>query len=450
MKVIVTKPNIILINCDDVGYGDIGCYGSTCNHTPRLDRMAEEGMRFTDFYMAAPVCSPSRAAMLTGCYPARIGFDQPDEHGNWVLFPGDSRGLHPDEITIGKMLQQAGYRTALIGKWHCGDQMAFLPFNHGFDEYVGLPYSNDMGPEHKNIEFPPLPLVGNSKIIELDPDQAHLTARYTELSIDFIQKNRDQSFFLYLAHFYTHMPLHPDPRFVDDSENGDYGAEIACLDWSTGQILDALDQFGLAENTLVIFTSDNGSNHKLNHGSSNAPLAAGKGSTYEGGMRVPMIARWPGRIPAGQVCSQLCTAMDFLPTFSDLASVNRPHDRKIDGHNITELLSGQREANVQSQPFYYYYEDRLEAVRLGRWKYHFARDYLFDLKNDIEEKFDLSDQYPEIVNNLQELAVGIRHEIGDALCSIKGYQRRPIGWINEPKMLSDMSLDQALFVCEYD
>jgi arylsulfatase A-like enzyme len=330
------RPNIILINCDDLGYGDLGCYGSPVNRTPALDRLAVEGMRFTDFYMAAPVCSPSRGAMLTGCYPRRIGFGSFD-NGAWVLRPGYTTGLNTSEITIAGLLKERGYETKLVGKWHCGDQPEFLPTRHGFDSYYGLPYSNDMGRQPPREHWPPLPLLRDEEVIQQQPDQAGLTERYVEECVRFLRQPRREPFFLYLAHMYVHLPIYVQERFLRESENGKYGAAVACIDWSTGVLMHELRRLGLEDNTLVVFTSDNGSHGGLN-GSSNLPLRGGKGTTWEGGMRLPCIMRWPGVISAGSTCREVATSMDFLPTFAGLAGACAPNDRIIDGKDIRPLM----------------------------------------------------------------------------------------------------------------
>ena len=262
------QPNIILINCDDLGYGDLGCYGSQINQSPYLDQMAAEGIRFTDFYMASPVCSPSRGAMLTGCYPPRIGFAEFD--GNWVLFPGDALGLNPEENTIASLLKKQEYATKIVGKWHCGDQKEFLPTRHGFDSYYGIPYSNDMGIQSEKDTHPPLPLLLDEQVIQAQPDQASVTERYVEESVRFIRTNREQPFFLYFAHMYVHLPIYPPDRFIRESNNGRYGAAVQAIDWSVGVLLHELKQLGLDQNTLVIFTSDNGSRAR-GEGGSNCP-----------------------------------------------------------------------------------------------------------------------------------------------------------------------------------
>lgn len=285
------KPNIILINCDDLGYGDLGCYGSKVNKSPNIDLLAKEGMMFTDFYSASPVCSPSRGALMTGCYPIRIGFESFE--GDQVLFPGHPVGLNRSEFTIPQMLKEVGYTSMIIGKWHCGDQEEFLPLQYGFDRYYGLPYSNDMGRQRRkqgiqeelDKRYPPLPLIYNDKVIQEQPDQRSLIERYVEHANMFIRENKGKSFFLYFAPLQVHLPLYAPLRFVDESQNGDFGACVAAVDWALAAMVQELKYQGIYENTLLIFTSDNGS--RGDHGASNAPLRGRKGFTYEGGMRVP-------------------------------------------------------------------------------------------------------------------------------------------------------------------
>src|SRR6266545_4675624 len=334
------KPNFILILADDLGYGDLACYGSTKNRTPVLDRMAKEGIRFTGFYAIANVCTPTRASILTGCYPQRVGLHR-NEKGQQVLFPENRRGISDGEITIAELLRRLGYATGCIGKWHLGDQPPFLPTRHGFDSYFGIPYSNDMGrtarPKGKENLFPPLPLLRDAKVIETEPDQALLTKRYTDEAIAFITKNKDRPFFLYLPHTMPHAPLFASAKFRGKSANGILGDVIEELDWSTGRILDTLKTLGLDEHTLVCFTSDNGGANRP--ATSNAPLRGTKGTTWEGGHRVPFIARWPGHIPAAKVSDEIAVTFDFLPTFAKLAGGAAPADRVIDGKDIGPLLA---------------------------------------------------------------------------------------------------------------
>ena len=357
-----TQPNVVLINCDDLGYGDLGCYGSTRNRTPALDRLAAEGVRFDSFYTASPVCSPARGALLTGCYPPRIGFGS--FHGLPVLFPGMDVGLPPTEVSIARILSDAGYATQAIGKWHCGDQPHFQPTNHGFDHYLGLPYSNDMGRQAGRPDFlpemPPLPLIVDGEVVEAQPDQASLTDRYVAHALDFMRANADRPFFLYLAHMYVHLPIYVQGRFAERSNNGADGAAVETIDWATEVILAELDAQGIADDTIVIFTSDNGSlgdnappwGSSEPLGGSNEPLRGTKGSTWEGGQRVPGIVRWPARIPAGRVSGEIVTAMDLFPTLAAVCGAQLPTDRVIDGRDIQELWCG--EAPSPHQAFFYY------------------------------------------------------------------------------------------------
>lgn len=445
-------PNIILINCDDLGYGDLGCYGSTVNKAAHLDRMASDGARFTDFYMASPVCSPSRGAMLTGCYPRRIGFGSFD--GKWVLFPGQGYGLNPGEITIAKLLKTKGYATKLVGKWHCGDQPEFLPTRHGFDSYYGLPYSNDMGRQVGNrLEYPPLPLLRDEEIIQQQPDQASLTERYVEECVRFIRENKDRPFFLYFAHMYVHLPIYAPWRFLKSSRNGPYGAAVECIDWSVGVILNELARLSLDLNTLVVFTSDNGS--LATRGGSNDPLRGTKGTTWEGGQRVPCIMRWPGVVSAGTTCSELATAMDLYPTFATLADVPLPQDRIIDGKDICLLMKGVSGERSPHEAFFYYLQDNLEAVRSGDWKLHVSRKgqevrELYNLKTDIGETTNSIDQYPEIAAKLEARATEIRRDIGDAFTGFDGVNCRPIGRVDDPKPLTAFDPSHPYIVAMYD
>ena len=434
------RPNLILINCDDLGYGDLGCYGSPVNRTPALDRLATEGMRFTDFYMAAPVCSPSRGAMLTGCYPRRIGFGSFD-NGAWVLRPGFATGLNTSEITIAGLLKTRGYETKLVGKWHCGDQPEFLPTRHGFDSFYGLPYSNDMGRQPPREHWPPLPLLRDEEVIQQQPDQAGLTERYTEECVRFLRQPRREPFFLYLAHMYVHLPIYVQERFLRESENGPYGAAVATIDWSTGVIMHELRRLGLEDNTLVIFTSDNGS-HGGRGGSSNLPLRGGKGNTWEGGMRLPCIMRWPGVISAGSTCREVAASLDFLPTFAGLAGARTPDDRIIDGKDIRPLLLQETGARSPHEAFYYYRCDVLQAVRAGQWKLCVARDdqpliELYDLERDPGETENVAERHPDIVRRLERYIDAAREDLGDAGTGAAGANCRVPGWVDNPRPLTE-------------
>ena len=463
------RPNVVLINCDDVGYGDLGCYGSPRNDTPHLDGLAAEGLRLTHFYMASPVCSPSRAAMLTGCYPPRIGCGQFDGHA--VLFPGHRLGLNPDEVTIAAVLREAGYATKLVGKWHCGDQAPFLPTRHGFDSYYGIPYSNDMGrqiwyeelPPLAEIladmgtplpvdEMPPLPLLLDEEVIEAQPDQSSLTARFVEESVRFLRTHRDRPFFLYLAHIYVHVPIYVQERFARASRNGIYGAAVACIDWATGVLLAELRRLGLEEDTIVVFTSDNGS--RAQDGGSNSPLRGTKGTTWEGGMRVPCLVRWPGRVPAGTVSPALATSMDLYPTLAALAGAEVPSDRTLDGRDLTRLLVGEDDASPH-EAFYFYRGNDLEAVRSGRWKLHLARggtavEELYDLEADGGESTNRFGERPEVVAELLLHAERARGELGDARLGITGRDVRPVGQVDDPVTLTTYEPGHPYYLAEYD
>jgi arylsulfatase A len=411
-------PNFVIIFTDDQGYNDLGCFGGTHLRTPRIDQMAEEGIRLTSFYVAQPLCSPSRAALMTGSYPKRVGLARGSRF--IVLLSDDDWGLNPSEITIAEMLKSKDYATGIFGKWHLGDQPEFLPTRQGFDEFFGLPYSHDIQPFHPRqdyFKFPPLPLIDGESIIEYDPDADYLTQRITHRAISFIDQHRDEPFFLYIPHPMPHEPLNVSPPYmetVDDSiklilekENGyiDYKARaqlyprvIEEIDWSVGEILDALERNGLDDNTLVIFTTDNGP-----HIGSAAPLRGKKGSTYEGGMRVPAVVRWPGKIPAGEVCDETMTAMDIFPTLAFLTGIDVPDERVIDGKNIWPLLSGKEGAKTPHEKFFYHRQNELKAVRSGQWKLHRSGNSgleLYDLENDISEKTNLAKDHPQIVDKL--------------------------------------------------
>jgi len=449
----VTKPNIVLVNCDDLGYADIGCYGSQLNSTPHLDRMAQEGVRFTDFYMVSSVCSASRAGMLTGSYPPRVGID-------WVLFPGDKCGLHPDEITIARLLKDAGYRTKLVGKWHCGDQPEFFPTNHGFDDYFGIPYSNDMGMQaRKDGSYnnrTPLPLMRGDKVHQEQPDQAAITERYVDECLQFLDDAGDGPFFLYLAHMYVHSPLFVSDHFMKDSKNGRYGGAVAAIDWAMGVIMHALKERGLDENTLVIFTSDNGGTRR----GSNAPLRGGKGSCWEGGQRVPCIMRWPGRIEPGRTESGIAASIDLYSTFAKLAGAQAPTDRAVDGLDITPvMLEG---AESPRDTFVYHAFGALQAVRKGPWKLFVGRKSfgaesteanlreLYHLADDIGETKNVYDEHPEIAAELTAIANKAREDLGDCIAGTKGAGVRTPGHVEDAKRLTAYDDDHPYIVALYD
>ena len=421
--------------------------------------MAERGMRFTDFYVASSVCSPSRAALMTGSYPKRIGLASGVEFG--VLLPGDPIGLHPDEITIASLLKSAGYATKLVGKWHLGDQPPFLPTRHGFDSYFGLPYSNDhyLGRPREQRErhpapfrehgFPPLPLMCNEDVFEEEPDQATLTERYAQEAVKFIETHKDQPFFLYLAHMYVHTPLHPPKGFLAKSQNGPYGAEVEYIDFTTGIILDTLKDLALDRRTLVIFTSDNGSTGR--DGGSNAPLRGTKGTTWEGGMREPCVMYWPGRIPGRTVCSEICSTMDVLPTIAYLAGCELPSDRVIDGIDIHSLMFNESTSPRGRETLFYYGSNTLFAVRAGDWKLFVTEEpRLFNLREDISETKNLYGKHPEITARLTEYAQACRHDIGDKSLGIEGQNCRDVGRVNNPKTLTSFPGDQPYIQAAYD
>ena len=427
-------PNIIIIMTDDQGYADVGKFGAKGFSTPHLDRMADEGLRFTNWYVPQAVCGASRAGLLTGCYPNRI---------NMLGAPGPSSrgGIADGEVLISEMLKDRGYATALFGKWHLGHLRKFLPLQHGFDEYYGLPFSNDMWPYHPGVRhlsmekrlkrWPHLPMIEGNEIInkEVSPeDQVGLTTSYTEKAVDFIARNRTKPFFLYVAHSMPHVPLFVSEKFKGKSEQGLYGDVIMEIDWSVGQILSALKRFDLADNTLVLFTSDNGPWLSYgNHAGSAHPLREGKGTTWEGGQRVPCIVRWPRRIPAGQACHTPAMHIDLFPTIQNIVGGKEP-SHQIDGRDITALLTNPGEAKSPHEAYFFYRGDRLEAVRSGKWSLHLNHSYrslkdqpgkdgipgpyiqkqtevtLYDLEKDLSQKRDLAEDYPRIVNRLQDLA----------------------------------------------
>jgi arylsulfatase A len=451
------KLNFVIINIDDLGYGDIGPYGSKINRTPNIDRMAAEGRLLTSYY-AAPLCSPSRASLMTGCYPKRV-LPIPT-----VLFPVYDIGLAPEEITVAEILKSVGYSTCIVGKWHLGDQPEMLPTRQGFDEFFGLPYSNDMGPESDGTKSnfgdplpstpmnpqPPLPLLRNEKVIKrvLATDQTHLVTMYTKEAIRFIREHKKVPFFLYLAHNAVHFPFYPGIKFRGKSANGLYGDWVEEMDWSVGEVMKSLQTYGIAKNTLVIFTSDNGATPR----GVNLPLRGYKFSTWEGGLRVPTIVWWPGMVPAGTSSDAICGMFDILPTFAALSGAKVPDDRKIDGADICSIITGDRGFPRPHQFFFYFAGLQLQAVRDSVWKLVLPHDntrkiskskttssaedensyQLFNLKTDIGETTNIVSQYPQIVERLKKVVLEMDDDLG-----IRGIGSgvRPMGKVMNPQPL---------------
>ena len=436
------KPNIIIVFCDDLGYADIGPFGSKTHATPVLDRMAEEGMRLTDFYSTCPVCTPSRSSLMTGCYPRRVNMHV-DERNLCVLFPSAKKGLNPSEITIAEILKGQGYATACIGKWHLGDHPDFMPTSQGFDSYFGIPYSNDM-----NRKEVPLPLVRDLTVIEDSVQKdTTITARYTKEAVSFIKKNSKKPFFLYLPHTAVHLPLVPGKKFKGSSKDGPYGDWVQEIDWSMGELFKTLKQEGIDENTFVLFTSDNGSAREKQ--GSNLPLRGRKGRTDEGGMRVPCVVRWPGKVPAGSSSAAITSTLDLLPTAAALSGTKVPDDRIIDGKNILPILLGKTNQPPR-EAFFYYQMDQLQAVRSGDWKLFVPMDSkkknwgkpegktelkLFNLANDIHEDLNLADKKPDVVKRLLAYAEQAREDLGDVNRPSQG--QRKAGWAEKasPRLL---------------
>jgi arylsulfatase A-like enzyme len=445
------KPNVILIFADDLGYGDLGCYGAKGYRTPNLDRLAREGMRFTDFYVSSPVCSASRSALLTGCYHERVGI-------RGALGPKDLRGLNPEELSLPRMFKNLGYATGMAGKWHLGRPASLLPPVHGFDEFLGLPYSGDMWPGHPETPkaYPPLPLIDGTEVVDAEVDateQRTLTTRYAQRAVDFIRRNKDKPFFFYYAPNQPHVPLFVSDQYAGKSGAGLYGDVIEEIDWSVGEILRALEETGLAEKTIVMFSSDNGPWLSYgNHSGVAGPLREGKGTCYEGGIREPFIIRWPGKIPAGTVCHEPAATIDVLPTLAAVTGAPKP-ERPIDGLDLRPLLFGEKDAHSPHDALFFYYADgQLQAMRSGRWKLlfpHTARSMigqapgkdglpgkyrplpvaleLYDLTEDTGETKNLAEAKPEIIADLQKKAAAIRTELGDSLTKTKATAVRTPG-----------------------
>ena len=444
------RPNFVIILTDDQGYGDLSCFGSKDVQTPRIDQMAAEGTKLTSFYMAAPYCTSSRAALLTGCYPKRIGM------AGGVFLAADKRGLNPQEITIAEVLRSAGYRTGMFGKWHLGDQPVFLPTRQGFDHFFGLPYSHDIEPHNPKRKFPPLPLLEGEEVVELGPNADHLTKRFTERAVEFIEQSKDEPFFLYVPYATPHRPCHMAEAFMKDipeaarrelekekaTGKSDYLTRdklyfhcVKEIDWSVGEILDALERAGVADNTFVIFTSDNGPARPPIGIGTAAPCRGSKGMTWDGGTRAPTIVRWPTGIVAGSKNDEVMSAIDLLPTFAKLGGAELDTDRVIDGKDILPVL--QDKASSPHEAIYYYRTSQLCAVRSGKWKYHLGKGgrrdgstvkALYDLDSDIGETTNVINDNPEVVKRLQRLAKDFQQDVAK--------NKRPAGSVKNPKPLT--------------
>ena len=447
------KPtNFVVIYLDDVGFGDVSLTGALDYDTPNIDQMAANGVFFSHYYSPQAVCSASRAGLLTGCYPNRVGF-----HG--ALNHTAKIGISSEEETIGDVLKKKGYATAAFGKWHLGHRKQFLPPHHGFDEYFGIPYSNDMWPNHPTAKnfYPPLPLIEGDEVVEEGPDQSRFTTEFTERAVSFIQKNKDKPFFVYLAHPMAHVPLFVSDKFKGKSKQGLYGDVMEEIDWSVGQIMQTLKELGLEENTLLVFTSDNGPwiNYG-NHAGSTGGLREGKGTSFEGGQRVPCLMMWKGVISPGTVNNSLISGIDILPTLADISGAPLP-EKKIDGLSFYPVLKGETNEGPRKNFYYYYRRNNLEAVQDGHWKLvfpHKGRTYvgfepgkdgmpgkvneqseveggLYDLRRDPGERYNLLEFNPEIVERLEKIADEARDDLGDDLTGNPGKNRREPGRVAE-------------------
>ena len=468
MAAAAERPNVVLIVADDLGYGDLACFGSKTNRTPALDSMAAEGTRFTSFYAAQAVCTASRAALMTGCYPNRVSLQGALNHTSLT-------GIHPTELLLSELFQQQGYATGIVGKWHLGTARDFHPLKHGFEEFWGIPYSNDNSKYHPVLakEMPPLPLYEGERVIETDPDQSQFTRRITERAVRFMREHQEQPFFLYVPHVMPHVPIFASDRFRGKSEHGLYADVIEELDWSVGVILETLAELKLDERTLVIFFSDNGPFLSYgNHAGSAAPLREGKLTSYEGGVRVPCLMRWPGKVPAGRVCDEPLVAFDLWPTFAKWLGDQSP-PLAIDGRDAGELILGKEGARSPHEALVFYAGSELQAVRSGDWKLHFPHKYLtpyetpgrdgkpanwgntkaapitqsgiegiasrhgyrvaqqplalYNVRTDVGESQNVAADYPQIVERLKKLAEPIRAELGDTLTGAKPTAVRPAG-----------------------
>jgi arylsulfatase A-like enzyme len=460
-------PNIVIILADDLGYGDVGCYAKTKIKTPHIDALATAGTRFTNFYVSQPVCTASRASLLTGCYANRVSMAGALNHQSKV-------GIHPDEKLLSDLLKAKGYATACYGKWHLGDRAPFLPTKRGFDDFAGLPYSNDNGPLHPTMPgLPALPFYRGAKVIERDPDQSKFTRRFTDLAIEFIAQHQHEPFFLYIPHVMPHVPIFASAEFKGRSSGGVYGDVVEEFDWSVGEVLAALKRYDLEKNTLVLFLSDNGPFLSYgSHAGSAGPLREGKLTTFEGGVRVPCIARWPGKVPAKRVCDEPLMTIDLLPTLCALTGVELPK-LKIDGKDASAVLFGTPGAKCPHDAYFFFAGDELHAVRSGKWKLHLPHEYLsvnglagtdgkpanhgkqkpeamsasglrgiasrhgykvekteialYDLEADIGEAVNVAEKHPDVVKRLLGHVDAARAELGDALTGTKGKGVRPSG-----------------------
>ena len=446
-------PNIILIFTDDQGYQDIGVFGSPNILTPNVDQMAKDGIKLTNYYSAQPICSASRAGILTGCYPNRIGIHN-------ALGPGSPVGINASETTLAEMLKAHGYKTAIYGKWHLGDDQKFLPTRHGFDEWFGIPYSNDMWPHHPwqgtVFNFPPLPLYENEIVIDTLEDQSELTTQLTEKSIDFINRNKDNPFFLFVPHPQPHVPLFVSNKFKGKSERGLYGDVIMEIDWSVGQIVEALKKNGLEDNTMIIFTSDNGPWLAYgNHAGSALPLREGKGTAWEGAQREPFVMKYPSKLSANRTLDTPIMAIDLLPTIAEVTGASLP-DQTIDGVSAWNVLTGESTESPQEAYFFYYRVNELMGVRYGKWKLYFPHRYrtmngqepgkdglpgeyrmidmkeieLYDVIQDVSETKNIAAEHPEVVEKIKGLADGMRAILGDSLTEVVGSENREPGKVD--------------------
>nr|WP_293303335.1 sulfatase [Allomuricauda sp.] len=448
------SPNIVLIFTDDQGYQDVGVFGSPNIKTPNLDQMAADGVKMTHYYAAQAVCSASRAGILTGCYPNRIGIHN-------ALGPDNTHGINETETTLAEMLKEKGYATAIYGKWHLGHHKKFLPTRHGFDEWFGIPYSNDMWPYHPQqgpiFNFPDLPLYENETVIDTLVEQSQLTTQITERSVDFIKRNKDKPFFLYVPHPQPHVPLFVSDKFKGKSERGLYGDVIMEIDWSVGQIIQALKDNGLEEDTMVIFTSDNGPWLSYgNHAGSALPLREGKGTAWEGGQREPFIMKYPKKLKPGRTVDIPMMAIDILPTIAHVTESKLP-EQVIDGKNAWSILMGERTEPVQDAYFFYYRVNEMFGVRYGKWKMYFPHRYrtmdgqepgkdgqpgnyryvdmeeieLYDVVNDVSETNNVAEAHPEIVAEIKARANTMRQRLGDSLMELEGSETREPGRVDE-------------------